>query len=158
MTTHDAWNRLVMQLAPSSSCCSQVPDARSVRRFTAQIKLLLTLTRSPPIITGARRYDAPLNLEISANVVCVISGDLASNQCRIIRLSLCMLGPFYAILCCIHSHFAADRKKPLTSYPVYLGAILSAIKFQNSVKLDWIVAEKLAFKLAETEFSTTFSR
>ena len=53
----------------------------SIYMLLSKLRLsVFTKTRGPPI--GA----APLNLKISADILCVISSDLASNRRRIIRL------------------------------------------------------------------------
>ena len=70
-------------------------------------------TRSPPI-GEARRNAALIYMKISADITCVISGDLASVS---EYSPVCQRDPFYTILCSIRQHFAANQKQLLTSYP-----------------------------------------
>ena len=53
-------------------------------------------TRSSPVCE-ARRNDAPLNLEIYADILCVISVEFASNPGRIIRLVWTCFTHFHAV-------------------------------------------------------------
>ena len=64
------------------------------------------------------RSVALLNLKISADILCVISGDLASNRGRIIRL-FSHWTFFTHLFAVFQLHFAADQKE-LTSHAARL--------------------------------------
>ena len=102
---------------------------RGEKREKKQLALwcwLTTETRSrfwvnrnkKPTNWWASRNTTSLNLKISADIMFVISGDLASNCGRIIRLfaSWTRLTQFYAIF----GYILAGRKQLVTPYPVWL--------------------------------------
>ena len=102
--------------------------------FFSDVTEKMAKTRTPP--TGEpRRKAAPLNLIISADIMCAFSGDLASNRGQIIQ-TLCQLDTFNSNLRSIRSHFAADRKQLVTSYLAYLWSPLSPITLNN--EWSWI--------------------
>ena len=74
---------------------------------TNQSDIIKNATRSPPVIGMARGNAASFNSEISADLLRVITGDIASNRCRIIRPFAIWLDPFYAQQSGIQLHFAA---------------------------------------------------
>ena len=86
--------------------------------WATQSECLLPRGKLP--IVGARRNSAPLDMEVSsASVINGDHGDLAANSGQIIRL-LAVCTRFYALLCSIQLHFAANRKQLMLSYPVWV--------------------------------------
>ena len=65
------------------------------------------LTRSPPLGRVRQKRRAPQLSKISANIPYVITGDLASNRDRVMRLyaGRARFAYFYAV------YFGADRKQ-----------------------------------------------
>ena len=79
------WCTQLLKIYPLTNYMSDMSHIQSDYLFAIRSIISFALTRIPP--TGeVRRNDAPLNLKIYADILCVISDDLALKRGRIVRL------------------------------------------------------------------------